>query len=148
MILGPDGQPYQASDLTDPRLRSMAGPYRPAESADHATGLTPVRLAHLLRGAETGDPEPSLDLAERIEERWAHYTAVLGVRRRQVSQLALTVEPADDSSDAERAAAIVRDWLRTIPPAQVPPDKWGLGGLGVRCAEGFAAGRPRSRALA
>ncbi len=112
-ILGPDGHPWRAEDLTRPRLRSLAGAARPAQAEDAATGLTPVRLARLLRDTEDGEPEEYFNLAERMEEHWAHYAAVLGVRKRQVSQLVLSVEPADDSAAAEADAALVRAWVRS-----------------------------------
>ena len=46
-----------------------------------------------------------------MEEKDLHYLSVLGTRRRQVSQLNVTVEPADDSAEAERDAELVRSYI-------------------------------------
>lgn len=74
-------------------------------------GLTPDRLATILREADAGDPLRYLELAETVEERDAHYLGVLSTRKRQVSQLDVTVEAAsDDAADIARAD-LVRDWL-------------------------------------
>ena len=74
-------------------------------------GLTPQRLATLLREAEDGDPTRYLELAEAMEEKDLHYLGVLSTRKRQVSQLEITVEAADDDKEAQRHADLVRDWL-------------------------------------
>jgi phage gp29-like protein len=52
-----------------------------------ASGLTPQKLARILRDSIDGDPEPYLALAEDMEERNEHYAGVLGTRKRQVSGL-------------------------------------------------------------
>jgi hypothetical protein len=50
-------------------------------AADHpSAGLTPARLATILREAEDGDPTRYLELAEDMEEKDLHYLGVLGVR--------------------------------------------------------------------
>ncbi|HEX7128297.1 MAG TPA: DUF935 domain-containing protein [Thermodesulfobacteriota bacterium] len=77
-----------------------------------AKGLTPERLARLLREAEDGDPMRYLELAEDMEERDLHYLAVLGTRKRAVAQLELTVEAASDAAADVEAADLVREWLR------------------------------------
>ncbi|WP_337267069.1 DUF935 domain-containing protein [Oryzifoliimicrobium ureilyticus] len=80
--------------------------------ANHqAPGLTPPKLARLLREAIDGDPERYLELAEDMEERNEHYAGVLGVRKRQVSGLEITVEAASDDPDDVKAADLVRDFI-------------------------------------
>lgn len=110
-ILGPNGRPYQPADLQAP-ARATAGGTLSASAEDEATGLTPVRLAALLRATEDGETSRYFALAERLEERWAHYAAVLGVRKRQVAQLPIYVESADDSAAAQRDAELVRNWVK------------------------------------
>ncbi|MFZ1680751.1 MAG: DUF935 domain-containing protein, partial [Rhizobiaceae bacterium] len=74
--------------------------------------LDPQKLAAILREADAGNPVRYLELAETIEERDLHYAGVLGTRKRSVSQLEITVEPAsEDKTDVERAD-MVREWLR------------------------------------
>lgn len=80
-------------------------------SGHPAQGLTPARLARLLREAEDGDTARYLELAEEMEEKDLHYLAVLGTRKRAVSQLDITVEPASDSVEDETNAELIRDFL-------------------------------------
>lgn len=81
-------------------------------SGNPAAGLDPVRLADILRGADDGNMSDYLELAEQIEERDLHYAAVLGTRKRQVSQLDVTVEAASDAPIDQAKAELIRDWLQ------------------------------------
>ncbi len=82
--------------------------------SDHpAQGLTPARLASLLLEAETGDARAYLELAEEIEEKLLHYTSVMGTRKRQVTQLNITVKPAGESAEEKRDADLVQEWLES-----------------------------------
>ncbi|WFE92475.1 DUF935 domain-containing protein [Roseibium porphyridii] len=74
-----------------------------------ASGLTPPRLASILRNSIEGDPEPYLALAEDMEERNEHYAGVLGTRKLQVSNLEVTVIPAGDSAEELRDAELVEE---------------------------------------
>ncbi|MGR3433502.1 MAG: DUF935 domain-containing protein [Shimia sp.] len=74
-----------------------------------ASGLTPQRLAAILRDANNGEIEAYVTLAEEMEERDAHYASVLGVRKRRVSGIVPTVEPVSESArDREVAEAVER----------------------------------------
>lgn len=75
-------------------------------------GLNPVRLASILREADMGNPIRFFELAETIEERDLHYVGVLGTRRRSVSQIDITVEPASDKAEDVDRAAMVTKWLK------------------------------------
>jgi phage gp29-like protein len=112
-ILGPDGERVDLDELfgeakAGPTLTGIRSPL----SGFPADGLTPARLAAIHRAAAQGDPLAWLELAEDIEERDAHYTAVLGTRRRQVAQLPVTVEAASDDKEHVRHADFLRDWLK------------------------------------
>ena len=116
-----NGQPMQHVPMTlatidrDHLDDELAAPsitgVRSIISGHPASGLTPQRLASLLREAETGNPIRYLELAEEMEEKDLHYQGVMGTRKRAVSQLPITVEPADDSADAKAAAEIIENWL-------------------------------------
>ncbi|MDE0717953.1 MAG: DUF935 domain-containing protein [Rhodospirillaceae bacterium] len=112
-ILDHRGNPVRQSVLK----KELAGPtvtgVRSILSEHPAQGLTPGRLGVLLREAETGDATRYLELAEEMEEKSLHYLAVLGTRKRQISQLDVTVEPAGDSADAQKDADLVNEWLAT-----------------------------------
>ena len=76
-----------------------------------SVGLTPGRLAALLRESETGDPTRYLALAEEMEEKDLHYLGVIGTRKRQVSQLEITIEPASEDPDDIANAELVRPFI-------------------------------------
>ena len=94
-------------EISSPSFASV----RSILGSQQTRGITPQRLAAILREAENGNAEAYLDLAEDMEERDLHYLAVLSTRRRQVSQLTVTVEPADESAEAEADAELVREWV-------------------------------------
>lgn len=90
-----------------PTLTGVRQPF-----SDHpAQGLTPYKLARLLRAAEEGDPTTYLELAEEMEEKDLHYASVLSTRKRAVSGLEITVESASDDPLDVKAADLVRDFL-------------------------------------
>jgi len=106
------GNPLRKAVLT----REVAGPtlagVRQPIAGYPADGLNPVRLANILREADQGEPLSYFELAEQIEERDPHYVGVLGTRKRAVSQLDITVEPASDSAEDQRRADMVTEWLK------------------------------------
>lgn len=111
-LVGLDGRPLRREVLT----QAIAGPnlsgVRSVLSGAHADGLTPVRVATILREADEGLPERYLELAEIVEERDLHYVGVLGTRKRSVAQLPIQVDAAsDDPADVEKAD-MIRAWLK------------------------------------
>ena len=109
-ILGPDGRPVRKRELTREAGRpTLTGVRQTWRHESVASGLTPRRLAAILRTADDGDGRQRdyLTLAEEMDERDPHYAAVLGVRKRAVSGLEPTVEAAtDDAGDVELADAV------------------------------------------
>ena len=112
-LLGPAGRPVRRRALTREAGRpTMTGVRQLWRGESIASGLTPQRLAVLLRAAAEGSQRDYLTLAEEMEERDPHYAAVLGVRKRAVSGLEPAVEAAsDDAADVELADA-VRELVR------------------------------------
>jgi phage gp29-like protein len=106
------GNPLQRATLTTEVAAPTVGGVRSPVTGYPADGLNPQRLAAILREADAGDPIRYLELAETIEERDPHYLAVLGTRRRAVSQLDVTVEAASDEPEDVARADMVRDWLK------------------------------------
>ena len=111
MLLDRWGNPIRRQTLTEEVARPSITGVRSPITGYPADGLTPVRLAHILRAADQGDPIRYLELAETIEERDLHYLGVLGTRKRAVSQLEITVEAATDDQAGEDHAEQVREWL-------------------------------------
>lgn len=91
-------------ELAAPSLTSV----RQVISDHPAQGLTPARLANLLREAEFGYPERYLALAEEMEEKDLHYLSVLNTRKRALVALEINVEAASDDKADQDAAELVR----------------------------------------
>lgn len=86
------------------------------EFADHpSAGLTPGKLAAILRTAEHGNLIDQCWLAEDIEEKDGHIAAELFKRKMAMSTVPFTIEPPNNPSSAEKAdAASINDMLRDI----------------------------------
>lgn len=115
-LLGPDGEPIEATiqQLREEVADARGGgpvPVRQLWPGHPADGITPARLARIMRAADNGDSMAYQELAEEIEERDLHYAGVLGTRKRSVAQLPVIVEAASDDAEAVRHADFVREWL-------------------------------------
>lgn len=105
------GRPVERGTLTRQVAAATIGGVRSPLSGYPGDGLTPARLAAILREADAGDPLRYLELAETMEERNPHYLAVLATRKRSVAQIGVTVEPASDAAEDVDRAKAVQDWL-------------------------------------
>ena len=105
------GQPIRKADLLAEQASVTTGSVRQAFGDHPAAGLTPGRLAAILRESIQGDPMSYLELAEDMEERHEHYSSVLATRKLQVSGLDVTVEAADDDAESVKHADLVRDFV-------------------------------------
>lgn len=104
------GRPIEKPSLLTRLSQANVMGVRQAVSSGASRGLTPQRLASILREAEDGDPERYMQLAEEMEEKDPHYLSVLGTRKRQVSQLDITVDAAseDDPDDQANAELVTK----------------------------------------
>lgn len=96
------GRPIRRDVLTQYFSQPTVGGTRQAVFGHVTSGLSPQDMAGMMVEADEGDPQAYLALAEEIEEKDLHYAAVLGTRKRQVSQLDMTVEAprgADAAND-------------------------------------------------
>lgn len=78
-----------------------------------ANGLTPQRLANILRDAAENDATDFLTLAEEMEERDGHYGSVLSTRKSTVCNVGPLVEAASDDSKDKEIAQAVEDLIKT-----------------------------------
>lgn len=106
------GRPMVAATLKAEIAAATMGGVRSPLTGYPADGMSPQRLAAILRAADMGDAIRYFELAETIEERDLHYLGVLGTRRRAVAQLDISVEAASDSAADEAIAQEIRDWLK------------------------------------
>lgn len=112
MLMAADGVTPLRELLARDQGKAKQGSARSVVTGHPSDGLEPAGLAAILRGAEAGDPQRYLELAEQIEEKYPHYLSVLGTRKRQVSQLPISVESASDDQVHKAHAQLVRDWLK------------------------------------
>ncbi len=105
------GQPLRREVMT----RDVAGPsigsVRSPISGYPADGMTPVRLAQILRAADMGSPLAYFELAEQVEERDLHYVGIMGTRKRSVAQIDVTVDAASDKPLDVEIADRMRRWI-------------------------------------
>lgn len=98
------GRPIQYDKLTEELAAARTTGIRQIWHQSVANGLTPQRLASILRAAAEGSANDYLTLAEEMEERDLHYASVLGTRKLAVAGLSVRVEAAsDDPVDVRRA---------------------------------------------
>lgn len=106
-----NGRPLRRETLAE----RVAGPtvtgIRSPQTGHPALGLTPAKLAGILRAAENGNATAYLELAEDMEERDLHYAAVLSKRKEAIAELPIEVIPADDSDEAKADAALVEEFI-------------------------------------
>lgn len=105
------GTPIDMKALKVEQAAAEVTGVRSVISGHPSAGLTPGRLAALLREAEEGDPVRYLELAEDMEEKDLHYRGVIGTRKLQVSQLDVTVLPAGDDAEDQKNAELVEEWI-------------------------------------
>jgi phage gp29-like protein len=112
-LLDAYGRPMQRAQMTKTQVEGGMTSVRQVWHDTAASGLTPVRLANILRDCDLGSSRDFLTLAEEMEERDMHYGALLGIRKRAVSGVRPTVKAvADDAKSKEIAEAVERDIAR------------------------------------
>ncbi|RWE78541.1 MAG: DUF935 family protein, partial [Mesorhizobium sp.] len=129
------GRPIEKAALKVEQAAPNARGVRRHDALHPAAGLTPGRLATILKSSIDGDPEQYLALAEDMEERDLHYAGVLGVRKRQVSGLQITVEAAGEDAESEACAQLVRDVVEREGFADELIDVLDAIGKGFSCSE-------------
>lgn len=110
-ILDQFGHPIDLAKLKEEQAGPSLMGIRNHLSNHPSSGLTAQRLGRLLKRAEEGDSVSYLELAEDMEEKDLHYQGVMGTRKRQVSQLELSVIPASDDANDMKNAELVKQWL-------------------------------------
>lgn len=110
-LLDAYGRPVKRQVLTKRQAEAGMTSVRQVFSASIGAGLTPVRLASILRACDQGQIHDYVTLAEEMEERDPHYASVLGVRKRAVSGVDPMVEPASESGHDKKIADAVREHI-------------------------------------
>jgi len=109
-LLGPDGQPISSGVLRSTIAEPQIGGIRNIFSEFMAPGLSPERLASILRNAAEGFGRDYLTLAEEMEERELHYAAVLRQRKLAVAGIAPVLDEDDSSAKIrENVGQLIND---------------------------------------
>jgi phage gp29-like protein len=113
-ILGPNGQPVRATVAHQEQTAKLRHLHR--EVADNPTnGLTPSKLARILRQATEGDIIAQSELADDILEKDAHIYAETAKRVDAVAGAEWHVKPPKEPTPAEeRATELVQDMLERL----------------------------------
>lgn len=129
-ILGPDGQPVEVASLDQEVAGATASGQRAVLGDTMASGLTPERLARILRAAQSGDSRAYLTLAIDMEERYLHYGAQLQTRRLALEAIDPTV-----TAPAGTPAPII-DFVRAL--VDDPRFRDAIGVAGDAYGKGYA----------
>jgi len=112
-ILGPDGSPAQRKPIIEEVARPEMAGVRALWDETVASGLTPQRLASIMIECRRGDIRQFLTLAEEMEERFPHYAAVVGTRKRALDGIKPGISsdspPGVPKAVLEDVEALVRD---------------------------------------
>jgi phage gp29-like protein len=86
------------------------------------SGLSPARLARIMRDAAEGDLLDFLTLAEEMEEREPHYRFALETRKNAVTSLDAQIDPASEDTRDIEIADFCREHILRNPGFQTLPD--------------------------
>ena len=114
-LLDQYGRPVRLQKLTEPLAEGGMTGIRQTWAGSAASGLTPAKLASILRSCDQGELREFLILAEEMEERDPHYISVLGTRKRAISGIMPQVEAASDSARDVEIAEAVREEIAEHP---------------------------------
>jgi len=108
-LIGLDGQPLKSDTLSQEILRASVTGIREIWDAESiAGGITPAKLAAIIKKSNSEDATDYLTLAEEMEERDPHYRCELSKRKLAVTSLPINVEAASDSAEHKKHADEIR----------------------------------------
>ena len=109
-ILGPDGKPVNVQVLSQEIATPTVAGVRRTHEERVASGLTPEKLATILRDANEGNGRSYLTLAEEMEERYLHYCSQLQTRRLAIESVQPTLDAEDvDSKIVDTVQELLND---------------------------------------
>lgn len=108
-LVDPHGRPVSSTSLLKEEAAPTLTGVRSIWGEPVASGLTPARLARILRDAVEGEPGEYLALAEEMEERDLHYASVLGTRKRAVLAIEPVVNQPKNGTVDDKILDAVRD---------------------------------------
>ena len=79
-----------------------------------SSGMTPEKLAGVLREGDMGNVARQAELFEEMEEKDCHLASILGTRKMAVSGLRWEVLPASDSREDKKIAAAAKEMFDSL----------------------------------
>ncbi|MEM8554377.1 MAG: DUF935 domain-containing protein [Pseudomonadota bacterium] len=135
-LLDQHGRPIRRQELKRTIATTSMVSVRQPFPESIASGLTPERMGAVFRDANQGNLREYALLADEMEEYDPHYAAVLGTRKRAVSGVEATVEPASDSAHDKKLAELIRTQVTEAPAfAQLVEDMLDALGKGYSVVE-------------
>lgn len=137
LILDANGLPMKAvaKSLTNEEAQPSAVGNRTSTFDPVISGMTPSKLAGILKDAVKSDPADFFAMAEEMEERDLHYHSVLGTRKRAISKLPISIEAVDESAEEVKIADLVRDAVSRPDFGDMIEDMLDAFGKGVSVVE-------------
>ena len=105
-IVDPSGRPFEVAVLNSKQTdeAKVAGLHR--RFSEHPTsGLTPYRLAQIMRAAEQGQLVEQAEMAEDMEEKDGHIFSEVQKRKLAMQSIEWQIEPPRNATAAEKKAA-------------------------------------------
>lgn len=108
-VLDAYGRPIRVAKLAERLAEPGLTGVRQIWAGSVAGGLTPMRMAAIMRNCDQGQIDDFLILAEEMEERDMHYLSVLGTRKRIISAIRPKVIAAGEGAREKQIAKAVED---------------------------------------
>jgi phage gp29-like protein len=108
-------RPIKLSDVRKPDTdRIIVSSIRDRWSNYPSNGLTPVKLANILKAADQGDVGRQAELFEEMEEKDAHLFSQFQTRKLAVQGLPWEITPASDDARDVKIAEFCREWMEGL----------------------------------
>ncbi len=105
MLYDQFGREIQARDIRTPETREISvAQIRDRWNTYPSSGLTPTRLARILKEADNGDVLRQAELFEEMEEKDAHLASQFQIRKLAVQGLSWEILPAADDAKSKEIA--------------------------------------------
>jgi phage gp29-like protein len=108
MILDQFGREFISKKKPEQEALSVA-PLLTSQRDYVASGLTPGRLAHIFREADSGEMRRQAELFEQLEEKDAHIIGEMGKRRNAINDIDFLLEPASDAAGDVKIADFIQE---------------------------------------
>ncbi len=116
MLYDQFGRPIQERDIRSPETRDISVvQVRDRWSSYPSYGLTPQRLARILKEADNGDVVRQAELFEEMEEKDAHLASQLQTRKLSVQGLSWEILPAAEDATSKEIAEFCNFAIDGLP---------------------------------